>query len=161
MARQDIDNREDVLDSRDVIKRIEELEEEREGYEIACPAFDAPAEAHDAANCAACGGSGMVSETEASRAEWATVNEDDAEELRVLKALAEEGENSADWPHGETLIRDSYFEDYARQLAEDVGLIKGDESWPLNCIDWEKAARELKYDYSAIDFDGVTYWIRS
>lgn len=37
-------------------------------------------------------------------------------------------------------------EEYAEQFARDVGLI-GDETdrWPLNCIDWEHAARELNY----------------
>lgn len=39
-------------------------------------------------------------------------------------------------------------------------LDKGDR-WPYTCIDWEHAAKELRYDYSAADFDGVTYWIRS
>ena len=32
--------------------------------------------------------------------------------------------------------------------------------WPNTCIDWDQAAGELKMDYSAVDFDGVTYWIR-
>ena len=34
-------------------------------------------------------------------------------------------------------------------------------NWPFNCIDWEKAAEELQQDYMSIDFDGVTYWMRS
>lgn len=27
-------------------------------------------------------------------------------------------------------------------------------------IDWERAAEELRMDYTAVDFDGVTYWVR-
>jgi len=85
----------------------------------------------------------------------------DEEDQKAFEALAAEAEGSPDWPHGETLIRDSYFEDYARELAEDTGMIKGDEEWPLRHIDWEAAADELKQDYFSVDFDGVEYWIRS
>jgi hypothetical protein len=28
-------------------------------------------------------------------------------------------------------------------------------------IDWEQAAYELKQDYTEVNFDGVSYWIRS
>jgi hypothetical protein len=58
------------------------------------------------------------------------------------------------------LIRDSYFEDYARQLAEDIGAIDSKASWPNNHIDWEDATDALKQDYTEVDFDGVSYWIR-
>lgn len=87
----------------------------------------------------------------------------EAEELKALEDLAEKAEGSPDWLYGETLIRDSYFEDYAREFAEDAGMLKGlkgDESWPFNCIDWEEAADQLKQDYFSVDFDGVYYWIR-
>ena len=60
-----------------------------------------------------------------------------------------------------TLIRDSYFEEYAQELADDIGAIDKDARWPLTHIDWEAAARELKYDYSAVDIEDVRYWIRS
>jgi hypothetical protein len=85
----------------------------------------------------------------------------EGDELEALKALAKEAEGSPDWEHGETLIRDSYFESYAQELAEETGMVKGTESWPLNCIDWEEAADQLKQDYFSVDFDGVDYWIRS
>lgn len=59
-----------------------------------------------------------------------------------------------------TLIRDSYFEVYAEQLADDIGAIDSDAGWPLNYIDWEQAASELQIDYTTVDYDGVTYWYR-
>jgi len=68
--------------------------------------------------------------------------------------------NSREWNHGLQLIADSYFETYAREFAEDIGAISGDERWPATCIDWEKAASELQMDYSCVDFDGETYWYR-
>ena len=83
------------------------------------------------------------------------------DELRALEKLAEQAEDYApDWHHGETLIRDSYFKEYAQDMAEDCGLILADAKWPNTCIDWEQAARELQMDYTPLDFDGVTYWIR-
>lgn len=87
--------------------------------------------------------------------------DEDDEDRKALEELASEAEGSPDWQHGETLIRDSYFEEYAQELAEDTGFIKGNEGWPLNHIDWEAAADELKNDYFSVDFDGVEYWIRS
>lgn len=123
MSTKEISNTDDIIDSRDVIARIEELEEflQSEGL----------------------------------------MNTDALEELTALKALAEEASGyAADWQHGEALIRDSYFKEYAQQLADDIGAINSDATWPNNCIDWEKAARELQQDYTAVDFDGVTYWIR-
>jgi NAD(P)-dependent dehydrogenase (short-subunit alcohol dehydrogenase family) len=49
----------------------------------------------------------------------------------------------------------------AQQLAEDIGAISREDKWPLNCIDWAEAARELQVDYSSVTFGGVDYWIRS
>lgn len=116
----DFSNYSDVIDSRDIIERITELEDmdpnEREEFES---------------------------------------------ELIALRNLAAQASDYAsDWAYGETLIRDSYFEEYAQELAEDVGAINHEATWPNTCIDWEQAARELRMDYTSVDFDGVTYWVR-
>ena len=118
MAR-DVSNSEDVLDSRDVIGRIEELQDIEER------------------------------------------DESEEEELVALLALQFEAEDSPDWQYGETLIRDTYFRDYAQELAEDIGAISGNETWPLSYIDWDAATQALQQDYFEVDFDGVTYWIRN
>ncbi|MBK6639638.1 MAG: hypothetical protein IPG34_19645 [Rhodocyclaceae bacterium] len=87
--------------------------------------------------------------------------DEEAEELAALVALAEAAAGyCADWEFGETLIRDSYFEDYAFELADSIGAIDSNYGWPLNCIDWKQAARELQQDYTSFDFDGVTYYGR-
>jgi antirestriction protein len=39
-------------------------------------------------------------------------------------------------------------EDFAEQLAEDLGYINEEVSWPYTCIDWAHASRELMHDYS-------------
>ncbi len=87
------------------------------------------------------------------------IDEIDKVELELLKSLEEEAATS-EWSFGVTLIRESYFEEYAEELASDIGAISSDDTWPLNHINWEAAANELLIDYSQIDFDGVTYYFR-
>ncbi len=122
----EVSNMDDVIDSRDVIARIEELE--------------------------------AVYDPEAFEK---NLDEDERSELLGLKTLAEEASGSPDWLHGETLIRATYFETYAQELAKDIGAINSDQSWPNCCIDWRKAAYQLQMDYTSVEFDGIYYWIRS
>ena len=88
--------------------------------------------------------------------------DDEADELAMLKALIEKVRSvSEDTPEdGCQLIRDSYFEEYAEEFAADIGAINENAQWPLNYIDWAAAADQLQMDYSEVDFDGVTYWVR-
>lgn len=59
-----------------------------------------------------------------------------------------------------TLIKDSYFEDYAQELAGDLyGKEISDARWPFNQIDWEKAAEALLMDYVSECLDNQTYWM--
>jgi hypothetical protein len=85
--------------------------------------------------------------------------EDDAQELDELRTFAEDAGNS-EWTYGQQFIRDSYFEEFAQELAEEIGAIPDDASWPATCIDWEQAARELQMDYVSAELNGVTYWTR-
>lgn len=88
------------------------------------------------------------------------LTDEETAELESLSRLASEASDySEDWEYGATLIRDSYFVAYTQGLAEEMDLLP-QRSWPLNCIDWEGAARELRMDYTSVDFDGVTYWVR-
>ncbi len=57
-------------------------------------------------------------------------------------------------------IADSYFEEYARELAEDIGAIDHDAQWPNSYIDWDAAAKALLVDYSSVEINGATYWYR-
>lgn len=82
-----ITNDADVLDSRDIIDRIEELQGRKDDEEQTDP-----------------------------------LNEEEADELAALVALAEEAEGYADdWRHGATLIRETYFTDYTEELLQDIG----------------------------------------
>ena len=59
------------------------------------------------------------------------------------------------------MIREDAFEDYARELAEDIGAVPSDVGWPVYCIDWERAARDLAMDYMSVRFMGDDYYIRA
>lgn len=79
-------------------------------------------------------------------------------ELKELKALFAEVGDPEDEP---TLILEHYFEQYARELAEDI--YGGDkfEGWPFDYIDWAQAAEALEQDYTSYEIDGYTYLQRS
>lgn len=65
-----------------------------------------------------------------------------------------------DFRDGASLIRDDRFVEYARELAEDIGAFSGAELWPVYCIDWERAARELSSDYTLVSLLGHDYYVR-
>lgn len=86
-------------------------------------------------------------------------DEDEARE--ILEAIDALDGCCSDWQYGETLIREDYFQEYAQQLAEDIGAINSEAAWPLSHIDWEAAAEHLKMDYTAVDYRGTTYYARA
>ena len=124
-----VDNCQNVLNSRDIIERIEELECSKTLTQIF--------------------------------SDWTSESEDFAE-LKALKNLEEQGQNSADWKYGETLIRESYFVEYIKEMLADCGVIPSNLPFYIeNNIDWSGVAEDLKVDYMEIDFDGVTYFMRA
>ena len=89
--------------------------------------------------------------------------DDEQEELAALVAFRDEAQPYClDWQYGEALISEGHFQEYAGELADDLGLYSRDQSmqWPLNHIDWQAAADELKYDYTAVELMGTTYYVR-
>jgi hypothetical protein len=88
---------------------------------------------------------------------------DEQAELSELESLKDDvGESrggiSTD---GGPFVHENDFEDYARELADDLGTVDKNAGWPMSCIDWEQAAEELKQDYSSLEFRGVTYLYRA
>lgn len=49
--------------------------------------------------------------------------------------------------------------DFAETLAEELGLLDSEVSWPFTCIDWEHATRELMYDYWSARTPDHGVWI--
>jgi hypothetical protein len=87
--------------------------------------------------------------------------EENGDEFVTLLEVKEEVEQyTSEWDDGAFMIADNHFEDYAQELAEDTGAIDRKAKWPLTHIDWDAAAEELKCDYSEVEIDGKSYWIR-
>ncbi len=147
-----ISNTDDVIDGRDIVARIDELEELEDAVNDAQDELDS-ANAED--------GDDPEKLKEALASAQQDFDEELQKELKILREIVDEA--GSELRHGEALIRDSYFERHARELAEDVGDMSSKQAsrWPFTCIDWEKAADELKQDYTSVDFDGVTYWTRA
>lgn len=125
-----LDGTDDYFDSRDVIERIEELVRDLQTDDDGELILD-------------------------------TLDDDDREEYAALVALRDEADGYvADFLYGETFIADDYFEDYARELASDIGAVNADAGWPNSFIDWKAAADALKMDYTSFEFRDTTYWAR-
>ncbi|NDB67262.1 MAG: hypothetical protein EB015_04500 [Methylocystaceae bacterium] len=113
-----IDNTDDLIDVRNIIARIEELEDQ-----------DFTSELVDLRNL-----------------------------MDELSGLGGDEKWRGDW-YPVTLIRDSYFTDYARELLEDCGDIPDNVPHYI-AIDWERTARNIRVDYTPVEIFGVTYWTR-
>ena len=138
----EIDNTASTLDSRDIIERIGELEDEIE--ELEDTLID-PESEEDEQQC-------DLNAQELSELK---------EELEILKDVEDQA-NYGDWVYGEVLIHDDYWVDYCEELCKDIGDLPSELPWYINDhIDWEGVADELKVDYAEIDFDGETYYIRT
>jgi len=90
---------------------------------------------------------------------------DEAEELNMidgilsdLKGYDGDEEWRGDW-YPIDLIRWSYFTEYAQNMLEDCGTIPSDlPSWVV--LDWEATASNMLEDYSEIEICGATYYYR-
>ena len=127
----------DIIDVRDIIARVKELEDAR-GELITGP-----------------NGSYYVPGLDA----------DDACELSGLTDILDDiAGNGGDekwrgaW-YPVTLVRDSYFVEYTKNLMEDCGTLpKEFPSWIE--IDWYRTARNVLLDYTGTEIEGVPYWYR-
>lgn len=126
----------DVIDVRDIIARVLELRDERDEYNEKMGSPDA----------------------------WDGVPDGEPDERIMLEGILSElagygGDETfdGDW-YPVQLIAESYFQEYAQNLAEECEMVDTSARWPMNCIDWEQAARELQMDYSSIEIRGVNYW---
>jgi len=130
-----VDLNADIIDVRDIIARVLELRDERDEYNEEMGSPDA----------------------------WDGVPDGEPEELAMLEGILSElagygGYGEDGYPV--ELVADSYFQEYAQNLAEECGMVDTNARWPMTCIDWEQAAEELQMDYSNILICDYTYWYR-
>lgn len=148
----DISIGDNILDSRDVIKKFVELNDELETLkQVIVDAYGDWDQNRDDEDIIE-----ALKQSVVSLQDWS-----DWDDYKQWKEFCEQGESIPDWTYGETLILDDYFVTYAEQLADDIGAVSSQAEWPTNFIDWERAADQLKMDYTAIEIDGTRYWGRS
>lgn len=139
-----IDRYSDIIDSREVIDRIEEL------YDEFLEATEAEEDIDEGMKY------GMSDD------DWRFgLTDDDAEELYSLLQFERSARSESEWDFGMTFIRDSHFVEYVQELITELGYVS--ENMPefiRHNIDWEGVASDLQSDYSEYEYDGVMYWAR-
>jgi hypothetical protein len=163
-----------IIDSRDIISRYEELNDEYESLKESLEEANDSIKEFNMRN-------GHTDLTDEEIEELQELQEaldeaqgllddfekfDDKEELDMLKEIVSQGEDCSDWSYGTNLIHDDYFTEYTEELVHDCyempkELSEGKWPWCHVKMDWDAAAEELKSDYTTIEVNGETYYIRS
>lgn len=93
----------------------------------------------------------------------AGLTNDDLDYLRAVSGLVDEMYDDLHTAANNepVMILDTYFTEYAEQLADAIGAIDRNAGWPVCHIDWEAAADALKVDYTEVEFGGYTYFWRA
>jgi len=160
-----------VIDSRDIIERIEELASEaQDAYEVYVDEYKQ--EEYDTYVEAFPPG---IDEVPLDKDDWLIENgfepldvddwldtqgDDEMEELKHLKALQEEAEGHVpDWRYGATFILEDHFKEYTMEMLEDCGYIPKDfPSWIE--VDWDATDNNVKMDYTEFTLGDYTYLAR-
>jgi hypothetical protein len=138
----------EMLDSRDIIERLEELTEHFEALH--------EQETEEGKTALAFG-------------EWVKTLPDDDDlsyEFTQLLNLQNECEDYSDWQYGAQLIREDYFADYIEELIKDCYPIPKEmdsNEWPYRhfYLNYEAAAKEAECDYAFVSLMGHDYLIRA
>ena len=93
--------------------------------------------------------------------------EEESAELTDLKSFLHEAmQYNSDADEGETIIAESYFVDYIKELIDDCYALPKELTsgeWPYRhiTINYEAAAEEAKADYAELTFRGRTFYIQA
>ena len=163
-----ISNTDNTIDSRDVIERIEELQGEREGLETDISEaqealtdlkvdleYAGTPEESESIGTEVLAADAALYEAESKLEGW---NTDEREEFEALTDLQEQAEGYCpDWTYGAQLIRDSHFEQAMDEMiSECYDFGENLPSFVTITVDYDA----LQSDYTSVEFDGETYWVR-
>lgn len=159
----EIESNEDIIDTLDLVARIEDLEGEQEGLQSAVEEATEELEKVPLGEEINSELKEAKAAAELALAEW---NSENLEELTELKELAKACEYSPDFHHGEQIINDNYFATYIERLIDDcydMPKEMNSNNWPWRhmTLDLAAAAEEAKSDYTDVYYYGNLYWIRS
>jgi len=150
-----IDSNADIIDIRDVIARVEELREEREPLEAE---YNEVNESDDKDSDEAVHDALLAAKEELD--DWDSENYAELKSLQdLLESCKRRGGDEqweGDW-YPISLIRDSYFNEAMDEMVEECYTLPKDlPFWMTITYDYEA----LKQDYTSVEFNGVTYWVR-
>lgn len=134
MQATELDLAADLIDVRDIIARVEELEE----------VIDTAPE------------DGVWTQAEQNEANRERIALEAI--LDELKGYGGDEQWRGDW-YPVTLIEDAYFVEYVQDMLADCGELPRNLPHYI-AIDWRTTARNIRTDYSSVDVDGLTYWYR-
>ena len=93
--------------------------------------------------------------------------EEESAELTDLKSFLHEAmQYNSDADEGETIIAESYFVDYIKEIIDDCYALPKDLTsgeWPYRhiTINYEAAAEEARADYAELTFRGRNFYIQA
>jgi hypothetical protein len=123
----------DTIYSLDIIERLQELKDEKESLE-------------------------QDTEDEGAAEVLKDWMEENSEEMETLESVIDECSGYGDFEHGETLIAEHYFTEYAEELCKEIGDMPAEITSYL-VIDWEATAENIKCDYTTVEIEGTTYYL--
>lgn len=136
----------DIIDTRDLVDRFNELEEELEEFEAILALYNSNVSEYD---------------TLEQFKDWYSDEYELYEELEKLRELREDLSGAdEDFEDGIILIAEDYFTAYCKDLVEDIGDMPVFPGYMLVEIDWDVTADNLRVDYSEVTIDGNTYLYR-
>ncbi len=154
----EIDWDSDVISSKDIIDRHEELTSE---YEVLLEDLDY-AKKNLEIGLQQC----LHERVDEAQAEVNNFIDFKLGELLTLEKVIAQGEDYGDWSYGESLINEKYFVDHISSIINDCYTFSSEMNegtWPYNHIslDYKAAAEEAKVDYVTIEVGDYTFYMRA
>lgn len=91
------------------------------------------------------------------------MSDEDRAELDALVAFQAACEaDCSDWAYGDSAINEEQFLAHITDLIDECYEIKRSDEWPYRhmTMDYAAAADEARSDYTSIELDGVTFYVR-
>lgn len=135
-----------ILDTRDLIERRDELKETIfNSFIETFPQYKDQTDCFD----------DILFEEEEVQ-DWEEEFESEFEEINEIDQI--ENDLGSEFNYGVTLIDEGDFEEYCEELVSDIGdLPKELPSYISNNIDWSGVADDLKADYTDVTYRGINY----
>ena len=136
-----------VLDTRDLIEKREELKEKIFNNFLAYfPQYEHMTDSYEDI---------LMDEEEIQ--DWKYVWSEEIEHIEEIDSIENE---VSEFNDGTTLIDESDMEEYVKDLLEELGYIPKDfPSWIE--IDWSSTADNVRQDYSEVTYQGTEYFYRN